>query len=172
MRGVLDAAPSEGRILMFAMTSGAILFLAECVSLAFSAARAAVPPDRLSASFAAAFTALLILRPLMLYGLAALSGLAARVAGGTGSWRETRAAVCWAAVVAAPVGLAATLVEEVLLVLAAVTVDLGVVSVAAFAGMLSYCLAEAHGFRRAWLVFLIIAGLTFALWAVLLGSAG
>ncbi|MEL6767872.1 MAG: Yip1 family protein [Pseudomonadota bacterium] len=170
MRGVLDAEPGEGRILMFAMTSGALLFAAECLRIMMQAASGAAAPDQLSATFAASFTALLILRPLMLYGLAAVTGLVARRFGGKGSWRDTRAAICWAALTAAPVSFVATVAEVLLSRTGVAFLSLGPVGVAAFAGMMAYCVAEAHGFSRVWVVFCIIAGVTLAFWGLAIGA--
>ncbi|MEM7499625.1 MAG: YIP1 family protein [Pseudomonadota bacterium] len=172
MRGVLDTDPGEGRILMFAMTSGALLFMAECFRIMVQAADATASLNRLSASFAASFTALLVLRPLVLYGLAAVTGVAARAAGGTGSWRETRAAICWAALAAAPVSALATIGETLLRRSGFADVALAPIGVAAFAGMLAYCVAEAHGFSRVWVVFSIVAGITLAVWGLALSVEG
>ncbi|MEM9762904.1 MAG: Yip1 family protein [Pseudomonadota bacterium] len=170
MRGVLDAHPGEGRILMFAMTSGAVLFAAECLRIMMRAASGSTPPDQLSATFAASFTALLILRPLMLYGLAGIAGLIARACGGTGSWRDTRAAVCWSALTAAPVSFLATVAEVLLARTGVVQISLGPVGMAAFTGMMAYCVAEAHGFSRVWVIFSIIAGVTLAFWGLALSA--
>ncbi|MEO0426260.1 MAG: Yip1 family protein [Pseudomonadota bacterium] len=171
MRGVLDANPSEGRILMFAMASGVLLFMAECFRIMLQASRSGAALDQLSATFTASFVALLVLRPLMLYGLAALTGLIARRAGGTGSWRDTRAAICWTALTAAPISVLATFAEVLLIQAGIAGVSLGPIGVAAFAGMMAYCIAEAHGFSRVWVVFSIIAGVTLAVWGLALSSA-
>ena len=53
-------------------------------------------------------------RPLALYGVAGVIGLAARRLGGTGSWRATRAAVFWTAFAAAPFALILSMLGAVL----------------------------------------------------------
>ncbi|MEM6946057.1 MAG: hypothetical protein AAF565_20110, partial [Pseudomonadota bacterium] len=105
-------------------------------------------------------------RPLMLYGLAAIAGGVARLFGGTGTWRASRAAVCWAELVAAPLGFALTLVELLLRMAGMPLFGLSPIHVAALAALLSYCIAEAHGFSRVWMVFLVIGGITLGVWAL------
>lgn len=166
MRGVLDTRPEESRILMFAMTSGMILLLAESLSLVMRASRVG-GSERIAVAFAAAFTALLILRPLFLYILAAVIGLAARALGGAGSWRETRAAVAWAAVAAAPISVLGRAVEEALISGGIGWLSVSAVGNAAFAVMLAYCVAEAHRFEKVWPTLVVIGGLTMAIWGMI-----
>lgn len=155
MRALLAEAPGEGRLLALAMVSGLITFLATVTGMWLDPATAAIGPDELTARVAAAFVGALLFRTLFLYGLAALAGLGARAAGGRGDWRETRAAVFWASLVAAPVGFAATLADRLgPMGAGAAGVVLQSLAPMALAVALSACLAEAHGFRRAWLVFL------------------
>ncbi|MEM6488378.1 MAG: YIP1 family protein, partial [Pseudomonadota bacterium] len=157
--------PPESRILMFAMTEGAIRFLADTAQLFATAARDGVAADdeAVTARIAASFTGSLIMRPLMLYLLAAVAGGIARRAGGTGSWRDSRAAVCWAALVAAPIFVATSTVQTAVVLPALAQEAVWMINVSSFAVALAYCLAEAHGFRRVWAVFLVIGVSTILL---------
>ncbi|MCL5775894.1 hypothetical protein M1105_02620 [Limibaculum sp. FT325] len=155
MRGLLAEAPSEGRLLFLAMLSGLVAFLSGVAGLWLDPAAARIPPDELTARVAANFVGAVFFRTLALYGLAGIAGLAARAAGGHGDWRASRAAVFWSALAAAPVGFAATLADgfgpngegwAAIFIQSLAPVALAVA--------LSWCLAEAHGFRRAGLVFL------------------
>jgi hypothetical protein len=105
----------------------------------------------------------------MLYGLSGVVGLVAARAGGTGAWRDTRAAVFWSALLAAPVGLVATLLAAILpQVQGGSGIILGMLAPVAFATALSLCLAEAHGFRSASRVFVCVgfvaSGVVAAVW--------
>ncbi|MEM6973871.1 MAG: YIP1 family protein [Pseudomonadota bacterium] len=177
MRSILDTDPPEGRILMFAMLHGLILFAAYTLEVGVEAARVMSQPGpileqraSLSAKVAAGFTAFLILRPLLLYALAGLAGSVARWFGGSASWRGNRAAVCWAALISAPVSFALSVPG----VLVPLPIDLGFVlsiaGVAVFVLALSYCLAEANGFRRVWMVFLVLGGAAAIVAGALIGG--
>ncbi|MEO0820362.1 MAG: YIP1 family protein [Pseudomonadota bacterium] len=170
MRAVLDSQPGEGRLLMFAVLSGLIIFAARAFDLTVLSSRGAISPELLRAEFARSFFALVLARTLGLYGVAAIARIVARSAGGTGSWRETRAAIFWASLVSAPVRLLSSLL--MLLPLPAILAQ-GVIWLApsAFAVVTAYCLAETHGFSRVWVVFLVVAGITLALIGSILALA-
>lgn len=155
-RGLMATGPSEGKLLFIAMASGFVLFL-EWVGVArLTGETAALPEEELTVRVAAEFIGALIFRPLMLYGVAAGLCWALSRLGGTGGWFETRAAVFWAFLVAAPVMLLCSILGT--------TVSLGTPGgpgeLVAEAGnlilalVLAACLAEAHGFRNMWTVFL------------------
>lgn len=154
MRALMAEAPSEGRLLFLAMLSGFVTFLANVAGLWLDPATAAIAPDELIARVAATFVGALVFRTLALYGVAGMAGLAMRAAGGGGDWRASRAAVFWSALAAAPVGLAATFAGA-LGPLGEGWAAIFIQSLAsvAHAVALSTCLAEVHGFRRVWPVF-------------------
>lgn len=172
MRSILDTDPGEGRILSFAMISGVVLFAAQVLELYAIAARSELRGGPDPMEVASGFMALVIVRPLMLYALAGLVGLVARAAGGQGSWRDTRAAVCWAAVVQAPVSFVLTLPNVVAELSMPVGLAISAVMVSTLAAALSYCIAEAHGFSRVWIVFAILGGGTALFWAGILFLSG
>jgi len=160
MRAELAREPGEARLLYYAMLSGLLWFLGRAALLAWGPAAPVMPEDEFVGSVTAAFVGAVFFRTLALYGLAGIAGLIARKAGGRADWRETRAAVFWAALVAAPVTLGATLLAVLLADVpgeaAPAAQMLGAI---AFAWALAHCLAEAHGFARAWAVLAVIAGL-------------
>ena len=88
------------------------------------------------------------LRPVGLYGAAALLGLLARAFGGRGGWRATRAAAFWTDLAVAPVALALALVAALFAGLtgfgAVAGLGAGVGSIL-WAALLAPALAEAHG---------------------------
>jgi hypothetical protein len=101
----------------------------------------------------------LFVRPIGLYLAAALIGFAARAAGGTGGWRDTRAAVFWTALVAAPAGVVLTAVGAFAAAYGGAA-GAGPAGAAAgsviWAALLAPALAEAHGFRSALGVFAVM----------------
>lgn len=157
-RRLLASDPREGTLLALALASGAIWFLGRIAGLWLSPEAAGLGEAALIGRAQAEFVAAVFFRTLMLYAVAALAGLAARAFGGTGGWKDTRAAVFWAALVAAPVLLAvnvlAALLEPVSEPAAAVIRSLGGL---AFAWAFAVCIAEAHGFRSGLAVLGVIA---------------
>lgn len=169
MRALIDEEPSEGRLLFFAMLSGFVVFLGSAASLWLDPATGAIAPDELTGRVAASFIGAVFFRTLALYGVAGIAGLLARRAGGLGGWRDTRAAVFWSALAAAPLGFAATVADRLVLSgEGAGGLLLGSLAPMAFAVALSTCLAEVHGFRRASIVFgcvgLVAVGVVAAAW--------
>jgi len=159
LRAELDRGPSEGRLLFYLMLSGLIWFLGRAAVLNWGPLGPMLPEDELTGRLAAEFVGAVFFRTLAFYPLAALAGWLARLAGGTGSWRDSRAAVFWAALVAAPAILAATFLS---LLLTGVPGQAGQIAsmlgAVVFAWVVAQCLAEAHGFTRAWKVLAAVAG--------------
>jgi len=153
MRAELDQAPGEPKLLAWVMLSGLIWFLGRVVVLKLGPIAPTLDPDYVVMRIGAEFVGSMFFRTLAFYGVAALAGATAMKAGGTGSWRESRAAMFWAALVAAPVMLAGTLLS-VLLADAPAEVRLiaRMIGALAFAWAAAQCIAEAHGFARVWLV--------------------
>ncbi|MCC6008934.1 MAG: hypothetical protein JJU40_14855 [Rhodobacteraceae bacterium] len=116
-------------------------------------------------------------RTAVMYVLSMVLGALCRVLGGRGTWRNTRIAVFWGALVAAPFGVAAALVS---VALAHLAVDYPIfaahwiatapywLGVLPFMWFISVGLAQAHGFRRNGRVFLYmsLAGLAALLFAI------
>jgi len=160
MRAELDRDPGEGRLLFYVMLSGLIWFIGRHALLVYGPLGPVIPEDVFLGRVGLEFVSAIFFRTLAFYALAALAGLIARAAGGSGGWRDSRAALFWAALVAAPVILAATLLSLLLTGIpgqaGAIASMLGAV---AFAWAVAQCIAEAHGFRSGLRVFIVIAGL-------------
>lgn len=145
------AAADEARLLFYAIAASALF------SLAAVGAQILHPDVALAARFEQWVTTQVVvgtfIRPLGLYGAAALIGLVCRAFGGGGDWRATRTAVFWTGLVAAPAGVMLTVLG------AAAAGHGGAPEAAAQAGhaagsviwamLLAPALAQAHGFRSA-----------------------
>ncbi len=163
MRAELDRAPSEATLLAYVMLSGLIWFLGRVAMLKLGPIAPALDPDYALKRIAVEFVSSLFFRTLAMYGVAALAGAIAMKAGGRGSWRDSRAAIFWAALVAAPVMLAGVLIS---LLVSGVPAEVGTVArmlgALAFAWAVAHCIAETHGFRR----------VSFVLGAVMIAVGG
>ncbi len=163
MRAELDRDPSEGQLLFFVMLSGLIWFAGRIAVLVYGPLGPVIPEDEFVGRVGLEFISAVFFRTLAFYALAALAGLIARAAGGSGGWRDSRAALFWAALVAAPVILAANFLS---LLLAGIPGQAGAIAsmagAVAFAWAVANCFAEAHGFARAWRVLAVLAVLAAA----------
>lgn len=103
MRAHLVAGVREDRALAFLMGACLLLFVAQWPG----AARASYldPTIPLNARLAGALMGLLFLAPLIFYIFGAVSHLAARLAGGQGSFYSARLALFWSLLVVSPVRL-------------------------------------------------------------------
>jgi hypothetical protein len=160
MRAELDRHPSEGRLLFYVMLSGLIWFIGRYALLVSGTQVLSMGQDEFIGRAGAEFVTSIFFRTLAFYALAALAGAIAKAAGGGGDWRDSRAALFWAALVAAPVILAATLLSLLLTGAPGQAADIaGMLGAVAFAWAVAQCFAEAHGFASAWRVFMAVAGL-------------
>jgi hypothetical protein len=96
---------SEPRILMLAFTVCLMSFVARMPELAAISHLAADDPATMRARFATMFVSSVIMAPLFLYLVAALSHLVLARLGGKASWQEARLALMWAGMVATPLVL-------------------------------------------------------------------
>ncbi len=160
MRAELDRDPGEGRLLFYVMLSGLIWFIGRYAVLVYGPLGPVIPQGEFLGRVGAEFVAAIFFRTLAFYALAALAGMVARAAGGAGGWRDSRAALFWAALVAAPVILAATLLS---LLLTGVPGQAGSIAsmlgTVAFAWAVAQCIAEAHGFASVWRVLAVMVAL-------------
>ena len=164
MRAELDRGPSEGRLLFYVMLSGLIWFIGRYTLLVYGPLGPVIQEDEFLGRVGLEFVSAVFFRTLAFYALAALAGLIARAAGGSGGWRDSRAALFWAALVAAPVILAGTLLSLLLTGVPGQTGAIaGMLGAVAFAWAVAQCIAEAHGFTSAWRVLAAVAGLAAAL---------
>ncbi|MEM7505711.1 MAG: YIP1 family protein [Pseudomonadota bacterium] len=162
-RALMATSPGEPRLLFIAMLSSLIYFLGTMVaeSIAPSAVRS---EEEMRGFVAANLITALFFRTLALYGVGALACIIMRRFGGTGGWFESRAATFWAMLIAAPVAFALTVIAAI----AGPGMSPGHAAALGEAGgiitavVLAFCLAEAHGFRRAWPVLLGMIAISVA----------
>lgn len=155
---------SESRLVFYAF-AGSVLF-----SLAALAAKTLNPTEVIARDWDQWVITQTVVgtffRPLALYGVAAIIGLLCRTAGGTGSYYATRTAVFWTGLVAAPVGVALTVIGATATGLLGAPEKVGLLGETlgsvVWAALLAPALATAHGFsstRGIWsalgLVFLV-----------------
>jgi len=160
MRVELDGGPSEGRLLFFAMFAGLIWFIGQFAVLAYGPLAPTLSEDEFRGQVAWEFVTSVLFVPLFYYVLAAIGGALARAMGGAGSWKDSRAALFWAALVAAPAVLASKLLALFLAGLPGPVVGSAeMLGEVAFAWTIAHCVAEAHGFESAWKVIAVLVAL-------------
>ena len=103
-RRLMAEAPSEARLLFYVLMSDMIFFLSWSIKTLVSpigGAGAALPRE-------VGFWLIIamLFRTSALYVASVFVGSLVRIMGGAGTWKDTRTAVFWGALVAAPVGLA------------------------------------------------------------------
>ena len=96
---LLAMGEREDRVLMFAMAGCVIMFIAQLPRLA---RQAHLSGEDLNMLMGASLLAWVIVAPLMLYGLAAVSHMVARIFGGKGQWYGARLALFWSWLAASP----------------------------------------------------------------------
>ncbi|MEM1131282.1 MAG: YIP1 family protein, partial [Pseudomonadota bacterium] len=151
MRGMLDSHPSEARLLAYLVIGATFALIGILVQLQTS-----VEGDLIPRVLENTVSTLFFL-PLFMYLCAVIAHVIARAFSGDGRWYHGRCAMFWGFLVSAPIVLMSTLAALALsaaprLLQVAVS-EIGSVFTA-FA--LAHCFAEAYGFRRTWLVFLVI----------------
>lgn len=98
------AKSGEERILLLALLFCFLTFIARLPELAFitGSLQSTVP---FSARVVAMFVSSVLMAPLMMYLVAAISHFVLRLFGARGTWREARLALMWAALVSVPLVL-------------------------------------------------------------------
>ena len=169
-RTLIDERPSEARLLFFVLLSDVIFFLARTLSLVVAPATAT--QKFLPLEIGAWLIGIFLLRTATLYVFSAAVCAVAKALGGTGTWRETRTAVFWASLVAAPVGVIGALIgaglghlTPTMPIFATDPFVIGplVLGPVAFVWFISASVAEAHGAKRTSPVFIGFSVLTIAL---------
>lgn len=110
LRRLLREKPGEARLILYVVASDMVFFLSWSLKTMVSPVEGIDPlisPDKVGLLMAGA----LMLRTAVMYLFSLLVFVVARLARGQGSWKETRAAVFWGALVSAPFGLAAALLS-------------------------------------------------------------
>jgi len=168
-RTLIEEDPSEPRLLFFVLMSDVIFFLSFGVRLVVSPSATVESAVPLPAALGAALVGVLLLRTLTMYVFAGLVTILGWPFGGRGGFKDLRAGVFWASLVAAPVGVFGALVGAVFAnletsqpifahpLLAWPPLLIGVV---AFVYFLAAGVAEAHRFRRTTPIFWLFSVLT------------
>ena len=163
MRAELDRDPSEGRLLYYVVLSGLVWFLGRAALLSWGPIAPSLTAEMFRARIAAELVSAVFFRTLAFYALAAVACAIARAAGGTGGWRESRAALFWAALVAAPAILAAHLLSVLLTgVPGQAGAVAGMLGALAVGWTTAHCVAEAHAFTSPLRVFAAMVALVAA----------
>ncbi|WP_298969597.1 YIP1 family protein [uncultured Roseobacter sp.] len=102
LRGLLSLGPREDRALAYLMAGCVIVFIAQMPRLA---REAHIEGTELNMLLGASLMAWVFIAPLMLYGLASLSHLVAKLFRGQGSHYGARLALFWALLAASPLML-------------------------------------------------------------------
>ncbi len=174
-RRLIEENPTEGRLLFYILLSDMIFFLSW--SLKAVVAPSAAAQNMLPAEIGLILIAALFMRTFWVYVFSMVLWAVAKVFGGTGSPRDTRAGVFWGSFVAAPFGLlfafvtvAFTSLEESFPMLQGSVISQAPywLSLIPFVYFISAGVAEAHRFK---LTFPMFAGLSLtamALWLTVL----
>lgn len=105
MRRLLSMGRREDRALAILIVACLVIFIAQWPRLSREAFLAGDAGPPLEAQLAITFFAMLMIWPLMAYGLAGLSHLVARLFGGRGSWYSARLALFWTLLATTPAWL-------------------------------------------------------------------
>lgn len=168
-RRLVSEQPSEARLLLFVLMSDVVFFLSWSLKAVVAPATGAVQHLPVEVSFWFIFA--LFCRTSAMYGLSIVIGLGAWVMGGSGTWGETRIAVFWGALVAAPIGFAFAVLAVVFAALEPQVPILSSIWIAAmpywismlaFVWFISIGLAEVHRFAKAGHVFAVISAIGVA----------
>ncbi len=110
MRRLLAMGQREDRALMYLMLACGLIFVAQWPRISREATLDAGGAP-LDARLSITFFAMLMVWPILLYGLGALSHLMARVFGGKGTWYTARLALFWSLLASCPAWLFYGLVQ-------------------------------------------------------------
>ena len=174
IRGLIAERPSEARLLFFVLMSDVIFFFSWTLSLVVAPGRET--KAQLPIEIALMLIVIFLFRTATLYAFSGIVGAICRMIGGKGAWWETRTAVFWASLAAAPVGvlcaligaglLHAALLEESTILLMRFTLGFAV-----FVYFPSAAVAEAQRFQRTSPVFIVFSVLAVTLGGILMTLA-
>jgi len=111
MQRQMDSRPGEERLLAYVVTASLISFVARVPALLKLSAAAASPDISPIALFVTNLVGSFFFAPIMLYGLAALSHLAAKLFGGAGASADARLALFWTLLLISPLALISTILQ-------------------------------------------------------------
>lgn len=166
-RRLILEQPSEARLLFYVLMSDMIFFLSWSLKTVVVPNADAI--ERMPFDIALWLVIALCMRTSMMYVFSMVLGSCLRLMGGSGSWRNTRTAVFWGALVAAPFGFLLAIVTVVFKALESYLPVLSEdvirilpywISIMPFLWYISAGLAEVHGFRDTTRVFVCLTGVT------------
>ena len=169
-RVLIEENPSEARLLFFVLMSDVIFFLSRTLALVIAPSSAA--SEMLPMEIGIWLVGILFIRTATLYTFSGMVAVACRMFGGQGSFRDTRAAVFWASLVAAPIGVIGSLITAAFAHLESVWPVFGDdmialpplwIGIVAFVYFLSAGVAEAQRFTKTAPVFMAFSFLTVIL---------
>ena len=143
MRKLLEMGRREDRALVILLAACLVIFIAQWPRLSREAYFAVAGQAPLEAQMAITFFAMLMVWPLMAYGLAGLTHLIARLFGGRGSWYSSRLALFWALLASSPAWLSHGHVAGFIGPGPALSIA-GVILLVAFLTIWTLCLVEAE----------------------------
>lgn len=172
-RRLLAENPSEGRLLFYVLMSDMIFFLSWSIKTVIAPVSGAA--ERMPLEIGAWLVFALLCRTSAMYVFSMVVGSFCRVLGGRGDWKDTRSAVFFGALVAAPFGFAFALLTVLIVTLEPIFPILGSDSIALwpyslslvpFVWFISAGVAEAHKFKSTAKVFaamsvIAVAGVLF-----------
>lgn len=170
-RRLLREKPGEARLILYVVASDMVFFLSWSLKTMVAPVEGVPPlvsPDRIGLLMAGA----LMLRTAVMYLFSFLVFAVARMARGQGSWKETRTAVFWGALVSAPFGLLAALLSVWLGILSPslpilqqswVALPVYWLGLIPFVWYISAGVAEAQKFRMTGPTFMVMSVLALAL---------
>lgn len=147
LRAELADGPTEGRLLAFLLLSLLLAWLADLPRMMQEAARLGLAGGEIAGM---AFVSYMLLSPLLIYALAGMVTLSARLLGGKGSHFAHRAAIFWGALCTFPLYFVESTVETMLG--GVIGQIAGILSSVAAIVIIGAMVAEANGFdgKRAW----------------------
>lgn len=175
-RRLLAENPSEGRLLFYVLMSDMIFFLSWSIKTIIAPMSGAA--ERMPLEIGGWLIFALLCRTSFMYAFSMVVGSFCRICGGQGNWRDTRSAVFFGALVAAPFGFLFALITVFLYALEPVFPFLGhdyvalwpySLSLVPFVWFISAGVAEAHKFRNTTTVFasmsiVAVVGVLFAMY--------
>lgn len=162
MRRQLEAHPGEERLLIYLVVAILLFFVARVPNLLVLSAAQATEEVSSNAIFVTNLVSSFFFAPLLLYGLASVSHLIAKVFGGRGSGYTARLALFWSVLVISPLALVSTILQLAIPVLW-LGMALPVVMFLLFAFVWGSCLSVAEEFKSPYLT---IASIVLAVFIV------
>ncbi|MCP5072602.1 MAG: hypothetical protein GY947_04810 [Rhodobacteraceae bacterium] len=172
-RRLLREKPSEGRLIFYVLASDMVFFISWSLKTMVAPAAGTEPlmsTDKIGLLMVGA----LMLRTAAMYLFSLLVFVPAKISGGAGTFKETRAGVFWGAFVSAPFGLLAAILSVGLGVLSPdlpflqrewVALPVYWLGLIPFVWYISAGVAEAHKFRMTSPTFMVMSVVALALTA-------